>query len=159
MLADPALTDVTARVAALRTAHFRAHWAELVAYCRYLLGEGGESVDQVRAFLLTGATVIYAPAAAAAGGRCSWCSTRSWASRRPSWRRPPGRPMQRRSSSWRWSEPSSGVRARASVVDTDLLRSRSVPPQNRANNRDVTQVDRVKRSVTGKPPPRPEITV
>jgi hypothetical protein len=68
MLADPALTDVTARVAGLQTAHFRAHGAELVAYCRYLLGEGGESVEEVRAFLLTGTTVIYAPAAAAEGG-------------------------------------------------------------------------------------------
>jgi hypothetical protein len=68
LLDAPALTDVTARVAAPRTAHFRAHGAELVAYCRCLLGEGGEPVDQVRAFLLTGATVIHAPAAAAAGG-------------------------------------------------------------------------------------------
>jgi hypothetical protein len=60
MLAAPAVTDVTARVAALATDHFRRHGEDLVAYCRCYLDEG-DSPERLREFLLEGNTVIYVP--------------------------------------------------------------------------------------------------
>ena len=60
MLDAPAVTDVTCRVAALATAHFRANGVPLVAYCRYALTIG-ESAEQLTEFLLAGNLVIHVP--------------------------------------------------------------------------------------------------